>query len=704
MVAGPGRQTRLQNLSRTTPLLVVASIEAMGAFALAQPLLDLLGRNPEFFIAQRFPAGDIVLLAIGLICLPVPLWALVLGLRRLSSSAGAIAHLVVIAVLAAVAAANAIVTLGMSAWPTAIFFAAAALVGLAVSWLFLRYAVVRTGFLYLGLAPVVFVAWFLFFTPTAQLVHASSADLPDAEAVGNPVPIIMMMFDEFPEASIMHADGSLDSTHYPNFARLAADGVWYRNAISVSQQTEQSLPSMLTGMTAPQSSIPTIADHPFNLFTLLSDAYDVQAVETVTNLCPSYVCSNTSLPTRPSGERWASVLSDLDVVYGHLVLPMSISDRLPRVDQTWSDFSQQTSEKFDIIERFLSQVDDDRRLEVGRFLDIIGDVGALPPLRFAHFLYPHHPWNLTADGRLDGAPTPPGRLSVGWGSDPWLVAQGWQRHLIQAQYADKMLGQVLDGLKQAGLYDDALILVVVDEGITIAPNTEHQRIITPETIGTIADVPLFVKYPDTLAGAPVGVVDDVRAETVDLLPTVADVIDVKVPWNMEGIPLLDTAARSKRTGSVMLGSKGAVQIPTDENQMRAVAAQKESWFRNGDPYDFAPPGWESLLGKKGITGTDEPDLSIVLNQQAAIQAYVPGSDPVPAYLSGTITKPEAATGQEVLAVVVDGSVAAVTRTYDPQGRSARWEAMIDPRLLDTGSHQVEVWMVKGSAHDPVLTR
>ncbi|HZD24460.1 MAG TPA: sulfatase-like hydrolase/transferase, partial [Acidimicrobiia bacterium] len=643
-------------MEQARPWAVVASIEAVGVFAVAQPLLDLLGRNPEFFIAQRFPSRDIILLAVGLIALPIPLWVLVLGIRTLSRWLGAITHLVVVTALAAAAGGNVLVTLGLCQVTPVVFFALAGSAGVVVAWVFARFPSVRQAFLYLGLAPLVVVVWFLFFTPTSQLVHASSTDLPEAEAVGNPVPVIMMMFDEFPEASIMHADGSLDSEHYPNLARLAADGVWYRNAISVSQQTEQSLPSMLTGVSQPMNTIPTIGDHPFTLFALLSDAYDVQAVETVTNLCPSYVCSNTSLPTRSPSERWVSVLSDVTDVYGHLVLPAEMSDRLPRIDQTWSDFSRQTSEKFDIIERFLAQVDDDRRLEVGRFLSILDNVSDQPPLRFAHFLYPHHPWNLTADGRLDGATSDPGSQSTGWGPDPWLVAQGWQRHLIQAQYADLMLGQVLDRLKRIGIYNDALILVVVDEGITIEPNTKHQRIITPDTIGTVADVPMFVKYPDTLAGVPAGSVDDLRAETTDLLPTIADVIDVTVPWKMDGVSLLDTETRSHRTSSVMLGSKGPVQIPVDEDQVRAVAAEKESWFQSGDPYQFAPRGWEDLLGRTDVTAVDDPSLSISLDQQAAIAAFDPGSDPVPSYLSGTINTSAPATGDEVLAVVVDGQV------------------------------------------------
>ena len=40
------------------------------AFAIAQPLFELLGENPEFFAVRGSPSGDIVLFAVGLVLVP----------------------------------------------------------------------------------------------------------------------------------------------------------------------------------------------------------------------------------------------------------------------------------------------------------------------------------------------------------------------------------------------------------------------------------------------------------------------------------------------------------------------------------------------------------------------------------------------------------------------------------------------------------
>ena len=42
---------------------------------------------------------------------------------------------------------------------------------------------------------------------------------------------------------LITADGDLRTDRYPNFARLAADSTFFRNAVTVEQQTEHSVPA-----------------------------------------------------------------------------------------------------------------------------------------------------------------------------------------------------------------------------------------------------------------------------------------------------------------------------------------------------------------------------------------------------------------------------------------------------------------------------
>ncbi|HEX7100197.1 MAG TPA: sulfatase-like hydrolase/transferase [Acidimicrobiia bacterium] len=686
------------------PLAVLASIVGLGTFALGQPLLDLLGRNPEFFVARRFPVPDIWLLAAGLLLVPFVLAALVLGVRVLHRPTGTFLHLLTMAILASVALTAIFVNAGFETWHPALFYCVAAAMGLGLVALYARFPLVRTGVSYLGLAPLVVIGWFAFATPTSDVLFAARADVPEAVHVGNPAPVVMIVYDEFPLASMVLDDGSLDTEHFPSFGRLAADGVWYRNAVGVHQQTEEAVPALLTGRVVPEGSIPTTAHHPFTIFSLLSGEYDVEAIENVTELCPPYICGNVSRPVAPPAERWQSVLGDLAVVYGHLITPEAVAASLPPVDQGWGGFTDEDTADFDIIDRFLTQVSNDRRRDLSRFLESVERIEGPASFRYAHFLYPHHPWDLTADGRLHNAPRPPGRDNVGWGDDAYLVAQGWQRHLIQAHWADAMLGQVLDQLESQGMYDEAMIVVAADHGITIRPGTEHQRTVTDGTVGTISFVPLFVKYPGGFGDAPEpGTIDDLRAETVDVVPTIGDVLEVSIPWQTDGVSLLDERRRAERTASVMHGTNGDVEIPLDLAPLMEVVEEQDSWFPGGDPYLLAPPQWRDLLGQSVSEGIDQAGVDLTLSQAEELAAHEPGSEPIPSYLSGTVTVPEGATGQEIVAVTADGEVVAVTRSYEPEGSSALWEAMVRPEIVDGGA-EFEVWLVRGSASQPSFFR
>ena len=48
-------KSALERVGRLPYVAVLASLLGVGALAVAQPMLDLLGRNPEFCIARRFP-------------------------------------------------------------------------------------------------------------------------------------------------------------------------------------------------------------------------------------------------------------------------------------------------------------------------------------------------------------------------------------------------------------------------------------------------------------------------------------------------------------------------------------------------------------------------------------------------------------------------------------------------------------------------
>ena len=84
---------------------VILSCAVLFVLAVAQPLLDLLGRNAEFFLARATPPIDIVLLALFLTFgIPVFIGLFVAGVRNLHAPTGTVLHWIVLSILGGILA------------------------------------------------------------------------------------------------------------------------------------------------------------------------------------------------------------------------------------------------------------------------------------------------------------------------------------------------------------------------------------------------------------------------------------------------------------------------------------------------------------------------------------------------------------------------------------------------------------------------
>ena len=89
-------------------------ILGLTGLALTQPLLDLFGRNPEFFVAGRYNAGQIVWFALVVACVP-PLVgiAVVAGATLVGRPVGMAVYAAVVALLATTLALSVLRWLGV---------------------------------------------------------------------------------------------------------------------------------------------------------------------------------------------------------------------------------------------------------------------------------------------------------------------------------------------------------------------------------------------------------------------------------------------------------------------------------------------------------------------------------------------------------------------------------------------------------------
>ena len=240
------RETDPQRSTLRTLGVSFAHLAALSAFAVAQPLFDLLGESPDFFAVRGSTRWDIVVFALAVVLVPPAALVAVEAIAGLiSEQLRRALHLVFVAVIAGVVIVQ-VLERATDLSSTRLLIALAALLGAAVALLYWRLPPVRTLLTVLSAAPLAFLLYFLLGSPVADLTLADDPNVALA-SVDARAPVVLVVFDEFPVSSLLDGNGEIDAVRYPNFAELAHGSTWFRNATTVSYSTTQAVPAILTG-------------------------------------------------------------------------------------------------------------------------------------------------------------------------------------------------------------------------------------------------------------------------------------------------------------------------------------------------------------------------------------------------------------------------------------------------------------------------
>jgi hypothetical protein len=678
----------------------------LSAFAVAQPLYSLLGDTPEFFVVRGSTSWDIVAFALGVLLVPP---ALLLGIETLAGvvhpRAQELLHLAFCAFFAALIVLEVLKRVTDLSTTVSLLLAVAG--GGALAALYARGQGVRTFLTVLAPAPIVFLSLFLAGSPIQKLSLESEARAGALPTISSTTPVVLIVFDELPVSSLMDERGEIDPVRYPNFAALAADGTWFRNATTVHEHTTEAVPSIMSGQDPQQGRLPLLQDHPDNVFTFLGGSYAMHVLEPVTQLCPSDLCPRAS---ESFAERMTSLGEDLAVVYGHVVLPDGIADDLPSVTETWQDFGKSHGEAelaarplavrtdADIDQAVGRQLWQDQRAQVEQYVGSI-EPTTRPTLFFVHSMLPHSPWRFLPSGRQYGdALGIDGIANDLWGEDEWLVEQGWQRHLLQTGLVDRLLGELVGRLRSAGIYDRSLVIVTADHGVSFRTG-DRRRGITETNIGDIGPVPLLVKRPGEHRGAIV----DRHVRTTDILPTIASVLGEPLPFHSDGRSLFDEG--NDRDEVVVHQRVGPpVSAPADEvaRSRDATVARLVSIFgalNEAGLYAYGPDA--ALVGTApGAHPAADPEgLSVSLDGEPLLRSVHLDSALIPAHVSGRLEGEGARAGVR-LVVAVNGTIAGVGRSF-PSNGGVTFSAYLPEAAFREGANDVQVYAVAGDALAPL---
>ncbi|MFV2103230.1 sulfatase-like hydrolase/transferase [Micromonospora sp. LOL_024] len=635
-------------------------ITALVGLVITQPLLDILGRSPDFFLFHRADRGEILALVALVVVLPT---VAVGSVGLLSGLAGRTARTATHTLLVGLLVAALVVQIGRLTTPLrgVPLLLVAVAVGAAGAAGYRRWRAPGRMLRLAAVGPLIFVGLFLFASPTGPVVLPRGGGGVAGTATGNVhPPVVLLVLDELPLVSLLDGERRVDAARFPYFAELAAASTWYRNATGVSGWTPYALPAMLTGRYPAQPFAPHYSHYPDNLFTALGGLYDIRAEESITRLCPPSRCEQQVAP-----EQGVGVLARET---GRLLRQVT-SPNDSRIDPEDS-YRERTAEEAGIDAAEPVPTDPKFRwdsLDVNqpaRFTSFLNGLirSQRPTLHFLHLLMPHSPWVFLPSGARYEAPEDFSNEGDGW------VDLARARHLAQLGYTDRLIGETIRTLRAGGLWDEALVVVTADHGVSFTKGAQGRG---ADAIRAAADevawVPLFVKTPGQRAGQ----VDDRNWEHVDLLPTIADEAAIRLPWRVDG----RSARQAPRTepGKVFYDRPSEPMPVTGGVPAAPPPAAPHRLL--GTAVDAAPAGGSARVG-----GLD------------AFRAVDPDEGLLPGMVWGTV--PDRVADGTELVVAVNGTVAAVVPVVAPDLGGRRFAALLaDDRLFHAGANRLDLYLL-----------
>ncbi|MEZ5171521.1 MAG: sulfatase-like hydrolase/transferase [Acidimicrobiia bacterium] len=689
----------------------------LSAFAFAQPVFDLLGNKATFFVAHDSGPAQIVQFTVLLLVVPPALLIAVEGVVFLVSRPAAwFVHLGIVGLLVGITVVPPLAD-GIG-FGLVVAIVVLLLLAAGAAYGYQRFAGARTFATWLAGAPIIFGALFLFASPVNQLVFPDDALAYAAETEQTP-PVVWMSFDELPLASLLDADGNIDAARYPNFARLAATSTWYPNATTVAGFTPDAIPAMVSGRLPEGEYVtpPTTSFHPDTIFSLLAGSYDLTSYEVITDLCSTEYCDQP-VEARPSYS-FGTLLSDTATVFLHGALPDDAADRwLPSLEGRWAGFGQddgglgdapgsapeetsptQTTQPASERPRAainLNDVVEGVHNAEGRLDTFLEDLQPSddPSLWFFHANLPHEPWTYLPDGRRYGdigLLANQGDSGI-WDDNELLMHLVRQRHTAQLEYADTQLGRVLDRLEEQGMLDETLIVVTADHGVELRGGT-WRRHISPyyDNQAGVLPVPMFIKAP----GQTTAEVDDRNAQTIDLLPTVADMLGADLPFEVDGTSLLGPAEDAP-TSKTFVAGEDPIEFPdtiVDIGDLADVILATYGTAEN--PADIYAVGDHRSLVHQPVSDLDVGAPSGINGALHDPETYsdVDTQGPfVPALVWGSLDPATAQSGRE-FAIALNGVVAGIGVSFDGDG-GLYVAGLADPAHLVDGDNEVEISLIE----------
>lgn len=375
----------------------------------------------------------------------------------------------------------------------------------------------------------------------ASVMPSVHVEIPVQEDGGRPNVLVISIDSLRPD--YLSSYGAVNDT--PNLDLLAREGARFTAASTVQPTTSPAHQSLLSGVYpathGAREHIGTLLPDRFHtLATILQPAgYRTGGVFTYIGLRGAFSNLHRGFDLYEDTTIGVPAYLDNEITAQGSRLLRRVLDFVPMA-KVAEDLLKQTSE----LEGNLTDRADVTTEAAVRFLRSAGPED--PFFLWVHYFGPHYPFTPPApydkkylppyDAAVTGELSTIRQIQRGAQLSPESIEYLAGLYAGEVSYTDQEIGRLFAVLRQRGVFDRTIIIVLADHGTSMQEHGMwfHNVALTQPMIA----IPMLLRYPPAV---PAGVVSDAPVQTIDVMPTVLDALGAVPPPEVEGRSLLPLA-------------------------------------------------------------------------------------------------------------------------------------------------------------------
>ena len=274
------------------------------------------------------------------------------------------------------------------------------------------------------------------------------------------------------------------------------------------------------------------------------------------------------------------------------------------------------------------------------------------------------------------------------------------RHIMQVGFTDRLIGEMMNHLKDNNLYDNSVIIITADHGVSFSRN-KQRRAVSVNNASEILSVPLFIKGHNQKKG----VIIDKNVATIDIIPTLSDILKIPLPWRVDGRSAIKKDFIRKKIKVytnyiVNFGKTNGIFRPVTDKALLQASRSKTKRFGRDLSFKsithIGPETW--LIGKSldSLKFIDSKKYFSKINNKQNFLHIERDSDFLPCQISGKIwtNRNRNRRFSPDILIAINGKVAGTAPSKNIAPGKAEFFLIVDEDSFKNGKNDIAAFLIK----------